>query len=182
MSRIGKKPIQISPKVKVELSGGEVKVGGPFGAMTYSLPSGVSAKLEGSTLSLLADEKKFDELKALYGTARARIANMVAGVETPFVKTLEINGLGYKALVQGRKLNLELGFSHPVILDIPEGITIATDAKSPLLEIKGYDIVSVGAFAAKVRKIRPPEPYKGSGIKYQGEHIARKAGKAAGGK
>ena len=95
---------------------------------------------------------------------------------------LEVNGLGYKATVQGNKLNLELGFSHPVLLDIPQGLTVTADAKNPIVEIKGSDKVLVGDFAAKIRKIRPPEPYKGSGIKYQGEHITRKAGKAAGGK
>jgi large subunit ribosomal protein L6 len=110
------------------------------------------------------------------------VANIVAGVETPFTKVLEINGLGYKAVVQGQKLNLELGFSHPVLLDIPAGITVTADPKSPIVEIKGADKVLVGDFAAKIRKLRLPEPYKGSGIRYQGEHIARKAGKAAGGK
>ncbi len=182
MSKIGKKPIQIPAKVKVEVKGTSLKATGPLGTMAYTLPEGITANIDGAVLTFTADAKRFDDLKALYGTTRARVANIVAGVETPFTKVLEINGLGYKAVVQGNKLNLELGFSHPVILDIPAGITVIADTKSPIVEIKGSDIVAVGSFAAKIKKIRPPEPYKGSGIKYQGEHITRKAGKAAGGK
>ena len=181
MSRIGKKPIQIPAKVKVELKGDVVKATGPLGSLSYTIPQGITAKLEGAVLSLHLDKALVYELNAVYGTTRARIANIINGVETAFVKNLEINGLGYKAVVQGKKLNLELGFSHPVLLDIPEGITVNADPKNPLVEIKGSDKVLVGDFAAKIRKIRPPEPYKGSGIKYQGEHIIRKAGKAAGG-
>jgi large subunit ribosomal protein L6 len=182
MSRIGKKPIQVPAKVKVEVNGQLVKATGPLGTLDFTMPAGITAKLEGAVLTFQADPKKEKELNALFGTTRARVANMVAGVETPFTKVLEINGLGYKAAVQGQKLNLELGFSHPVLMDIPKGITITADPKNPLVEIKGADKVLVGDFAAKIRKLRLPEPYKGSGIKYQGEHIMRKAGKAAGGK
>lgn len=182
MSRIGKKPIQIPAKVKVELNGSALKATGPLGTLCYTIPDGITAKLEGAVLSFNVDPKREEELNALYGTTRARVANIVNGVETAFSKILEVNGLGYKATVQGKKLNLELGFSHPVLLDIPEGLTVTADPKSPIVEIKGSDKVLVGDFAAKIRKIRPPEPYKGSGIKYQNEHIARKAGKAAGGK
>ena len=181
MSRIGKKPIQVPAKVKVELKGSALKATGPLGTLSYTIPEGITAKLEGAVLSFSVDPKREAELNAVYGTTRARVANIVNGVETPFSKVLEVNGLGYKASVQGNKLNLELGFSHPV-LDIPQGLTVTVDPKNPIVEIKGSDKVLVGDFAAKVRKIRPPEPYKGSGIKYQGEHIARKAGKAAGGK
>ena len=180
MSRIGKKPIQIPAKVKAEIKGAEVKVTGPLGTLAYTMPEGIEAKLENNVLTLhVKDASRERELNALYGTARARIANLVIGVETPFVKVLEVNGLGYKAVVQGNKLNLELGFSHPVIIDIPQGITVVADVKTPLVQIKGMDKVLVGDFAAKIRKLRIPEPYKGSGIKYQGEHIVRKAGKAA---
>lgn len=182
MSRIGKKPIQIPAKVKVEIKGDAIKATGPLGTLGYTLPQGITAKMEGAVLTLHVEKALEEELNAVYGTTRARLANVINGVETAFVKNLEINGLGYKAVVQGKKLNLELGFSHPVLLDIPEGITVTADPKNPLVEIKGSDKVSVGDFAAKIRKIRPPEPYKGSGIKYQGEHIIRKAGKAAGGK
>lgn len=182
MSRIGKKPINVPAKVKVEISGSVVKATGPLGTLDFTMPQGISAKLEGTVLTFQPEAGKEKQLNALFGTTRARIANIILGVENPFVKVLEINGLGYKANVQGKQLNLELGFSHPVLLDIPTGITVTADPKSPIVEIKGADKVLVGDFAAKIRKLRPPEPYKGSGIKYQGEHIARKAGKAAGGK
>lgn len=182
MSRIGKKPITISPKVKVEIKGADIKVSGPLGTLSYVIPEGIDAKVENNALTFaVKDASKEKELNALFGTTRARVANLVKGVETPFVKVLEVNGLGYKAVVQGKKLNLELGFSHPVNIDIPEGLTVVADIKSPIVEIKGADKVLVGDFAAKIRKLRVPEPYKGSGIKYQGEHIVRKAGKAAAG-
>jgi large subunit ribosomal protein L6 len=182
MSRIGKKPINIPAKVKVDVNGSNIKATGPLGTLDYAVPQGITAKVEGAVLTFAVDADKEKELNAVFGTTRARVANIVTGLETPFTKVLEINGLGYKAVVQGKKLNLELGFSHPVLLDIPSGITVTADPKSPIVEIKGADKVLVGDFAAKIRKLRPPEPYKGSGIKYQGEHIARKAGKAAGGK
>lgn len=181
MSRIGKKPIQIPGKVKVEIKGASLKATGPLGTLSYTIPEGISAVIDGAVLTMVVAPEKAAELNALHGTTRARIANVISGVETAFTKVLEINGLGYKAVVQGKKLNLELGFSHPVILDIPEGVTVGADVKSPIVEIKGSDKVVVGDFAAQIRRIRPPEPYKGSGIKYQGEHIARKAGKAAAG-
>ena len=179
MSRIGKKPIAIPAKVKVEVKGQDVKATGPLGTLAFTMPHGISAKVEGAVLTFETAKGREKELNALYGTTRARVANIVTGVETAFIKVLEINGLGYKASLQGKQLNLELGFSHPVLLDIPAGITVTADPKNPLVEIKGADKFLVGDFAAKIRKIRPPEPYKGSGIKYQGEHIARKAGKAA---
>jgi len=179
MSRIGKKPIQVPAKVKVEIKGQEIKATGPLGTLGFVMPAGISAKLEGAVLTFGVEKGREKALNALHGTTRARVANIVSGVETAFVKVLEINGLGYKANLQGKQLNLELGFSHPVLLDIPAGITVSADPKNPLVEIKGADKFLVGDFAAKIRKIRPPEPYKGSGIKYQGEHITRKAGKAA---
>ena len=183
MSRIGKKPIQVPAKVKVEIKGQDIKATGPLGTLGFTMPRGISAKLDGAMLTFETEKGREKELNALHGTTRAQVANIVTGVEKPFIKVLEINGLGYKANVQGKQLNLELGFSHPVLLDIPAGITVTADPKNPLVEIKGADKFLVGDFAAKIRKIRPPEPYKGSGIKYQGEHIARKAGKtAAGGK
>ncbi len=181
MSRIGKNPIHISSKVKVEVSGNSLKATGPLGSLSYKVPQGITAKLEGAVLTFHVDQDKAEQLNAVHGTTRARVANIIIGVETPFRKVLEINGLGYKAVVQGSKLNLELGFSHPVLIDIPQGLTVTADTKNPLLEIKGCDKVLVGDFAAKIKKIRPPEPYKGSGIRYQGEHIIRKAGKAAAG-
>ena len=145
-------------------------------------------KAEGEVLRSLAtnidvNDIRVNELNALHGTTRANVFNIIEGVTNGFTKVLEINGLGYRANVAGTKLNLELGFSHPVNLDIPTGLTVVVDPKSGAVSIKGSDKFKVGDFAAKIRRLRPPEPYKGSGIKYQGEHITRKAGKtAAGGK
>lgn len=181
MSRIGKKPIQIPAKVKVEVKGNDIKVQGPLATLNYVVPQGITAKLDGSVLTFEVEKGREAELNALYGTTRARVQNLVSGVETPFKKVLEVNGLGYKVVVSGNKLNMELGFSHPVVMEIPAGLKVVADPKNPLVEIQGSDKVLVGDFAAKIRKIRPPEPYKGSGIKYQDEHIVRKAGKAAAG-
>ena len=183
MSRIGKKIINIPAKTKVEIKENVITANGALGTLSYTLPEGVSAKLEGASLSFSIPENRVKELNAIHGTTRANVFNIIEGVTNGFSKTLEINGLGYRANVAGQKLNLELGFSHPVNLDIPAGLTVVVDPKSGAVTIKGSDKFKVGDFAAKIRRIRPPEPYKGSGIKYQGEHIARKAGKtAAGGK
>jgi len=180
MSRIGKKPITIPAKVKVEIKGSVINANGPLGALSYKLPAGITAALENGVLNLkIADEKQTLLLNAVYGTTRANVNNIIEGVEKGFSKSLEIIGLGYKAIVAGPKLTMEVGLSHPVIFDIPKGLSAAFDIKSNTLEIKGSDKFAVGDFAAKIRRIRPPEPYKGSGIKYAGEYIARKAGKTA---
>ena len=183
MSRIGKKTIAIPAGTKVEVKDNVVTASGKLGTLSYTIPAGITPKIENGVLSFSIDEKDYKTLNALHGTTRANVFNIVEGVTNGFSKTLEINGLGYRASVAGKKLNLELGFSHPVNLDIPTGLSVEIDAKTGFVTIKGSDKFLVGDFAAKIRRIRPPEPYKGSGIKYQGEHIARKAGKtAAGGK
>ncbi|ACC98952.1 Ribosomal protein L6 [Elusimicrobium minutum Pei191] len=184
MSRIGKKPIQIPGKVKVDIKGAELTATGPLGSLNYTLPSGLKAVIDNGILNISIEEKGKEKLlNAIHGTTRANVFNVIEGVDKGFSKVLEINGLGYKAIVAGTKLTIEVGLSHPVIFDIPKGLTAAYDGKTNTLEIKGSDKFLVGDFAAKIRRVRPPEPYKGSGIKYQGEHIARKAGKtAAGGK
>jgi len=184
MSRIGKKPIQLPAKVKVDVKGAAITATGPLGTLNYTLPAGLNAAVENNVLTIkIADEKNAKTLNAVHGTTRANINNIIEGVEKGFNKVLEIIGLGYKAIVAGTKLTVEVGLSHPVIFEIPKGLTAVYDGKANTLEIKGSDKFLVGDFAAKIRRIRPPEPYKGSGIKYQGEYIARKAGKtAAGGK
>ena len=183
MSRIGKKVINVPAKTKVEIKENVITATGALGTLSYTVPAGITPKLDNGTLSFSIDEKDYKTLNALHGTTRANVFNIIEGVTNGFEKTLEINGLGYRASVAGKKLNLELGFSHPVNLDIPEGLTVTVDGKTGFVTIKGSNKFLVGDFAAKIRRIRPPEPYKGSGIKYQGEHIARKAGKtAAGGK
>lgn len=183
MSRIGKKVINIPAKTKVDVKDNVVTATGALGTLSYTVPADIQINVENGVMTLSIDEAKKKELNAIHGTTRANVFNIIEGVTNGFHKNLEINGLGYRASVAGNKLTLELGFSHPVIIEVPAGITVVADPKSNLVEIKGSNKFAVGDFAAKIRRIRPPEPYKGSGIKYQGEHIARKAGKtAAGGK
>lgn len=183
MSRIGKKIINVPANTKVEIKDSVITATGALGTLSYSIPEGITPELKDGVLTFSVAENRVKELNALHGTTRANVFNIIEGVTNGFVKVLEINGLGYRANVAGTKLNLELGFSHPVNLDIPAGLTVTVDPKSGWVTIKGSDKFKVGDFAAKIRRIRPPEPYKGSGIKYQGEHIVRKAGKtAAGGK
>ncbi len=183
MSRIGKKVINIPAKTKVDVKDNVITATGALGTLSYTVPADIKINIENGVMTLSIDEAKKKELNAIHGTTRANVFNIIEGVTNGFHKNLEINGLGYRASVAGNKLTLEVGFSHPVIMEVPAGITVVADPKSNLLEVKGSDKFAVGDFAAKIRRIRPPEPYKGSGIKYQGEHIARKAGKtAAGGK
>ena len=183
MSRIGKKVINIPAKTKVEVKDNVVTATGALGTLSYTVPADIKINIENGVMTLSIDEARKKELNAIHGTTRANVFNIIEGVTNGFHKNLEINGLGYRASVAGNKLTLEVGFSHPVIMEVPAGLTVVADPKSNLLEIKGSDKFVVGDFAAKIRRIRPPEPYKGSGIKYQDEHIARKAGKtAAGGK
>ena len=170
MSRIGKKVINVPAKTKVEIKDNVITATGALGSLSYTVPAGITPKLDNGTLSFSIEEKDYKTLNALHGTTRANVFNIIEGVTNGFEKTLEINGLGYRASVAGKKL-------------IPEGLTVTVDGKTGFVTIKGSNKFLVGDFAAKIRRIRPPEPYKGSGIKYQGEHIARKAGKtAAGGK
>jgi len=176
MSRVGKKPIALASGVSVEQKGDEVHVKGPKGKLSATLPSNIKVKVEGSQISFeRPDERK--PTRALHGLARALVANMVQGVVTPFVKTLEIQGVGYRADVSGKTLNLQLGFSHPVAIPIPQGLEVAVE-RNVLISVTGIDRQQVGQFAADLRSIRPPEPYKGKGIRYENEQVRRKVGKA----
>ncbi|MFA5162643.1 MAG: 50S ribosomal protein L6 [Elusimicrobiales bacterium] len=181
MSKIGKKPIAVPDKVKVSVSGQQFSAEGPLGKMSYTLPEhiGVTVKDGKLFVEMSGGERRLVNIH--HGTTRARLANIVTGVSAGFAKTLEINGLGYKAQVQGTKLNMELGFSHPVLMDVPPGLKVEVDPKQTLVSIKGIDNILVGDFAARLRRLRPPEPYQGTGVRYQGEHIQRKAGKTAAG-
>lgn len=182
MSRIGKKPIKISEKVQVKVEKRVVFAQGPKGKGSYQVPFGISIDVKDSVLQLSMDESSGDKkLSALFGTARARISNLIEGVEKEFTKVLEIKGVGYKASGQGRKLILNVGFSHLVEFDLPEGMTMKLENKDTLLTLTHFDKEIVGNLAAKVKKIRPTEPYKGTGIRYQGEYVIRKAGKTAAG-
>lgn len=179
MSRIGKQIIVIPSGVEVTLDGSRVRVKGPKGELEMNFdPSIVITKDDaGIHLKRNSDEPK---VRSLHGLTRALIANMVAGVSTGFEKRLEIIGVGYRAQVSGKKLTLNLGFSHPIELEVPEKLTAEMDKEQKnTLVISGIDRQLVGQFAANVRSFRPPEPYKGKGIRYVDEHVARKAGKSA---
>jgi large subunit ribosomal protein L6 len=178
MSRIGKKPVVFSDKVKVSIEGRLLKVEGPKGKLSTTLPEGISAKLEDKSVHF---ERRNDEreMKALHGLARALAQNMVKGVTDGYQKKLEIQGVGFKAAVQGGNLNLSLGFSHPVLFPIPKEIKIQV-IENTQIQIDGADKQLVGEVAASIRRFYPPEPYKGKGIRYFGEQVRRKVGKTAG--
>lgn len=180
MSRIGKKPITLPDKVKAKVENRAVLVEGPLGKLSYSLPEGINADIKGSAVTVSVAQGSSNK-SALFGTARARINSMVSGVASGFSKVLEINGVGFKGAVEGNRVSLQLGFSHPVLLDIPKGVKMSFDPKQTILTISGFDKEMVGNIAAQIRRLKRTEPYKGTGIKYQGEHIIRKAGKTAAG-
>jgi len=176
MSRIGKKPIEVPAKVKVNIGAeGAVTVEGPKGKLSWQLPALVSASVEGSVLTFdRKDESR--QARALHGLSRALVANMVAGVNDGFKRDLEIQGVGFKAAVQGQILNLSLGKSHPIHFHIPESVKI-TVTDNTKIAIEGIDKHIVGQTAADIRGYYPPEPYKGKGIRYAGEQVRRKEGK-----
>ncbi len=177
MSRVGKKSLQIPDGVDIKVDGAVVRVKGPKGELSLALHPHVSVKIEGKELTV--DVTDHDEVRdqALWGLFRRLIGNMVAGVTKGFEKKLEINGVGFKAAVQGKVLKLEVGYSHDVDFPIPPGVNIAVDKN--IITISGVDKQFVGEVAASIRRVRKPEPYKGKGIKYVDEVIHRKAGKAA---
>jgi large subunit ribosomal protein L6 len=175
MSRIGKKPVAVPSGITANVEGQTVKVKGPKGALSAVLPDEVTVKLDGGQIKVdpRNDTKR---ARAQWGTSRTLIANLFAGVTKGFQERLEINGVGYRAAVQGKNLQLALGYSHEIIYPIPEGITIATPRPVEIV-ITGSDRQKVGQVAAEIRKYRPPEPYKGKGVKYADERIFRKEGK-----
>jgi large subunit ribosomal protein L6 len=176
MSRVGRRPIVIPDGVSVEQAAGLVRVKGPKGTLSERLPAGITVTIEGGQVSLARpDDRK--QTRALHGLSRALLANMVLGVTTPFVKELEIQGVGYRADVSGNKVKLLVGFSHPVEVAIPDGLKVSVD-RNVMVRIEGADRQQVGQFAANLRGIRPPEPYKGKGIRYVGERVRRKVGKS----
>ncbi|MDH3325759.1 MAG: 50S ribosomal protein L6 [Gammaproteobacteria bacterium] len=175
MSRVAKMPIEIPSGVEVNLSGQSVSVKGPIGAMSFEVHHLVSANVDGNVMSVKA-LKSSKEAVALSGTTRALLNNMVVGVTKGFERKLTLIGVGYRAQAKGKELNLTLGFSHPVVYQAPEGITIETPNQTEIL-IKGYDKQVVGQVAANIRAYRPPEPYKGKGVRYADEFVARKEAK-----
>jgi large subunit ribosomal protein L6 len=175
MSRVGKKPIPIPTGVKVVLNGEEILVKGPKGELRRSLPAELSVKVEGDQV-ILQPREDGQRVKALFGLFRTLLANMVKGVAEGFERVLEIQGVGYRAEAQGDQLVLSLGYSHPVPFPLPEGISAQVDKQTRLV-LRGIDRDLLGLTAARIRRFRPPEPYKGKGIKYQEEKIRRKVGK-----
>jgi large subunit ribosomal protein L6 len=181
MSRIGRMPIAIPDKVKVEPKGSMIEVTGPLGKLIQAIPPGIVVKIDKNQVLVEKTEQAGEKASALHGLARSLVNNAVIGVTQGFKKDLEIVGLGYRAAVAGDKLTLTLGFAHPVEFKLPPGIKVIIDPKMTLLSITGTDAYVVGETASRIRRLKKPEPYKGSGIKYVGEHIIRKAGKAAAG-
>lgn len=179
MSRIGRAPVYFDDKVQVTVTpANEVVVKGAKQSLKIPLRPEVSAKLDGKKVVLVRNSET-KEARSLHGMYRALVQNAVTGVGAGFTKTLELHGVGYRASVSGKKLELSLGFSHPVIYDIPEGIEIKVDKQTTII-VNGANRGLVGQVAAKIRSFRPPEPYLGKGVRYQAEHIRRKAGKSAG--
>jgi large subunit ribosomal protein L6 len=175
MSRVAKKPIAIAKGVELNIQAENVSVKGPKGTLSIAKPAGVEVKVEDGNALLSANDPM---LVPMAGTLRAILANMVHGVSEGFERKLELVGVGYRAAMQGKDLNLSLGFSHPVLFKAPEGITIATPTQTEIV-VSGADKQRVGEVAAKIRGFRPPEPYKGKGVKYAGEKIIRKEAKKA---
>ena len=175
MSRIGKAPIPVPDKVTVSLNGLDVTVKGPKGELSRTLPEGVTISQDGNTL-VVSPASENRRSRERHGLCRTLVANMVEGVSQGYTRKLEIVGVGYRAAVQGKKLVVSAGYSHQVEMDSPAGVTFTVEGNTTVL-VSGADKEVVGNEAAKVRAIRPPEPYKGKGIKYEGERILRKAGK-----
>lgn len=175
MSRVAKKPINLPKGVELTIQPESVSVKGPKGALSLNKSAGVEITLENGVATLNPKDITFD---ALTGTVRSILANMVQGVSEGFEKKLELVGVGYRAAMQGKDLNLSLGFSHPVVFVAPEGITLSTPTQTEIV-VAGADKQVVGEVAAKIRGYRPPEPYKGKGVKYAGEVIIRKEAKKA---
>lgn len=177
MSRIGRMPVVIPKDVDIEIKGSHIRVKGPKGELARTFPAAMNIAVENGEIIV---QRPTDESmhRALHGMTRALINNMVVGVSSGFEKKLEVNGVGYRAEIDGKNLILYVGYSHPVVIEPPAGIAFDWDARSRQIKVSGYDKEMVGQVAANIRRVRPPEPYKGKGIKYLDEKIRRKAGKA----
>jgi len=177
VSRIGRLPVEVPQGVNIKIKGSNVRVKGPKGLLEHTFPASMKISFKDGVVTV---ERPSDahEHRALHGMTRALINNMVVGVSKGFEKILEINGVGYRAELSGKKLILNVGYSHPVEFEPPEGISFDVDSRGRQIKVQGYDKALVGQIAADIRKVRPPEPYKGKGIKYIDERIRRKAGKA----
>jgi large subunit ribosomal protein L6 len=177
MSRIGKRPIEVPAGVTVAIDPGRVMVNGPLGTLQQQVPQRMRIEQDDGSITVTRPTERGDD-RALHGLTRTLIANMVEGVTKGFEKRLELQGVGYRATMQGTDLRIDVGFSHPVVLKAPQGISFEVPVPTEIV-VKGVDKQQVGQIAAEVRKVRPPEPYKGKGIRYRGEHVRRKVGKRA---
>ncbi len=177
MSKIGKLPITIKDSLNVSIDGQAVKIAGPKGEATYTVPAPIQVSYEDGVMTVSQKKENDPHSRALYGLTRAMLANIVQGMDEGFVKKLELSGVGYRAQIQGADLVLSLGYSHPVKFTPEPGITFSITDN--VISVSGTDKALVGNTAAQIRKVKPPEPYKGKGIKYVGEVVRRKAGKAA---
>ena len=177
MSRIGKQPIELPAGVNVAISPGRVQVNGPLGELSQNVPQRMQIEQDDGTIVVKRPTERGDD-RALHGLTRSLVANMVEGVTNGFEKRLEIQGVGYRASLRGTALELNVGYSHPVVIDAPAGITFEVPVQTEVL-VKGIDKQQVGEIAAEIRDVRPPEPYKGKGIRYRGEYVRRKVGKRA---
>lgn len=176
MSRIGRKEIQIPEKVEIKIDKSDFTVEGPKGKLEWTLPQGIAIEQEDGTVRVTR-EVESREVRALHGTSRSLLANMIEGVSNGFVKELEIQGVGFRAAVKGKELDLSLGFSHPVLHPIPDGLAVTVEENTKI-KVEGIDKQLVGQFAADVRSYYPPEPYKGKGVRYKDEYVRRKQGKS----
>jgi large subunit ribosomal protein L6 len=177
MSRIGRQPIELPAGVSVSISPGRVMVNGPLGELSQQVPARMLVEQQDAAVVVTRPSERGDD-RALHGLTRSLIANMVEGVTSGFQKRLEIQGVGYRAALRGADLELNVGFSHPVVMKAPQGITFEVPTPTEVI-VKGIDKQQVGQAAAEIRRVRPPEPYKGKGIRYEGEYVRRKVGKRA---
>jgi large subunit ribosomal protein L6 len=177
MSRIGKKPIEVPSTVAVAISPGRIQVNGPLGELSQTIPQRIQVEKEDGQLVVKRPTDRGED-RALHGLTRTLVANMVEGVTNGFAKRLELQGVGYRAAMRGEDLELSVGYSHPVVIKPRAGITFEVPAPTQIV-VKGIDKQQVGQTAAEVRAVRPPEPYKGKGIRYEGEYVRRKVGKRA---
>ena len=178
MSRIGKAPVVIPDKTKIEIAGNRLDISGPKGTLQWQFPADIAVTVDGKQVLVTrsSDQKKH---RALHGLTRALIANMFEGVSVGFKRQLKIIGVGYRAEIKGKCMICYLGYSHPIVVQPPEGVKLEVEPKENVITISGVDKGLVGAMAAKIRSLRPPEPYKGKGVRYIGEHVTIKAGKTA---
>lgn len=179
MSRVGKQPIPVPSGAKVEISGKDVKVTGPKGSLKRAIHRDIEAKLEGSEV-IVTRPNDVKRVRALHGLTRALLNNMVVGVTEGFRRELQMVGVGYRVEQKGKHLIIYIGYSHPIVVSPPDGVTLSCEPKENKIIVEGIDKEVVGNVAAKIRDLRPPEPYKGKGIRYVGERVRSKAGKAAG--